>query len=69
MKEVRLLEIEIVSYQNELRQNIQTTQMKEYVEIGEEHLQDFYNEWEAKFQANEEEALDKIQQLQLAHEE
>lgn len=69
MKEVRLLEVEIVTYQDELRTNIQTAQMKEYVEIGEEHLQDFFNEWEAKFQANEEEALDKIHQLQLVHEE
>lgn len=38
MKEVRLLEAEIVNFQNELRQNIQTTQMREYVTIGEEHM-------------------------------
>ena len=43
MKEIRLLEAEIVGYQNELRSNIQKTQMREYVEIGEEHMQDFYN--------------------------
>ena len=45
MKEVRLLEIEIVSYQNELRTNIQRSQMKEYVDIGDDMLQDFYVEW------------------------
>ena len=45
MKEVRLLEIEIVSYQNELRTNIQRSQMKEYVDIGDDLLQDFYIEW------------------------
>ena len=45
MKEVRLLEIEIVSYQNELRTNIQRAQMKEYVDIGDDLLQDFYIEW------------------------
>lgn len=42
MKEVRLLEAEIVLYQNDLRTNIQKTQMKEYVEIGEELMGDFY---------------------------
>jgi len=34
--------------------------MKEYVEIGAEHMQDFYKAWEEHFKANEEEALDKI---------
>ena len=45
MKEVRLLEIEIVGYQNELRTNIQRSQMKEYVDIGDDLLQEFYIEW------------------------
>lgn len=60
MKEVRLLEAEIVDFQNELRRNIQSNQMKEYVEIGEEHMQDFYKAWEEHLKTNEEEALDKI---------
>ena len=34
--------------------------MREYVQIGEEHMQDFYNAWEERFQINEEEALEKI---------
>jgi hypothetical protein len=38
MKEVRLLEHEIIGYQNELRLNIQRAQMKEYVEIGDDML-------------------------------
>ena len=60
MKEVRLLESEIVLFQNELRVNIQRAQMREYVEIGQEHLQDFYRAWEQKFKDNEEESLEKI---------
>ncbi len=60
MKEVRLLEAEIVNYQDELRTNIQKAQMKEYVEIGEEQMQDFYKAWEENFKLNEEEALAKI---------
>jgi hypothetical protein len=38
MREVRLLEAEIVTYQDDLRSNIQTRQLKDYVEIGEETL-------------------------------
>ena len=34
--------------------------MREYVQIGEEHMQDFYNGWEEQFRVNEEEALVKI---------
>ena len=63
MKEVRLLESEIVGYQNELRQNIQKAQMKEYVDIGDDLLQDFYVEWQKKFENFEEESLEKIQEL------
>jgi len=69
MKEVRLLETEIVTYQNDLRTNIQKTQMKEYVEIGEELMGDFYKEWENRFKVDEEEALIKIQDLQIEHED
>jgi hypothetical protein len=60
MKEVRLLETEIVTYQNELRTNIQRAQMKEYLEIGQEQMQDFYKAWEENFKIDEEEALAKI---------
>ena len=60
MKEVRLLEQEIVTHQNELRLNIQRTQMKEYVEIGDDMLQDFYIEWQKKFEQFEVDSLTKI---------
>jgi hypothetical protein len=36
MREIRLVEEQIVQYQNELRTNIQQTQMREYVTIGNE---------------------------------
>ena len=68
MKESRALEEQIVGYQNELRTNIQNNQMREYVQIGDEHMQDFYNGWEERFRVNEEEALIKIQDLQIVHE-
>ena len=43
--------------------------MREYVEIGQEHLQDFYRAWEQKFKDNEEESLEKIHCLQIDHEQ
>ena len=69
MKEVRALEGDIVGYQDELRTNIQKQQMKEYVQIGDEHLQDFYVDWQRKFEDFEQESLEKIQELQFTHED
>jgi hypothetical protein len=69
MREIRLLESDVVNYQNELRQNIQKTQMKEYVTIGNEMLQDFYKSWEGKFQKFEDDSLEKVHDLQCEHEE
>ena len=43
--------------------------MSEYVQIGEEHMQDFYTEWEERFRVDEEEALVRVQDLQIAHEQ
>ena len=63
MKEVRALELDIVTYQNVLRTNIQSTQMREYITIGDENMRDFYSGWEERFRVNEEEALVKIQDL------
>ncbi len=34
--------------------------MKEYVEIGQEQMGDFYKSWEENFKLDEEEALGKI---------
>ena len=39
------------------------------MQIGDEHMQDFYNGWEDKFRVNEEEALVRIQELQIVHEQ
>ena len=60
MREVRILEEQIVQYQNELRTNIQQTQMREYVTIGNDLLRDFYRSWEDKFAEFEDESLEKI---------
>ena len=38
MREVRILEIDINHYQNELRLNIQQKQLREYIDIGHEKL-------------------------------
>jgi hypothetical protein len=38
MREVRLLEIDINTCQNELRTNIQHKQLTEYIDIGDEKL-------------------------------
>jgi lantibiotic modifying enzyme len=63
MREVRILEEQIVQYQNELRTNIQQTQMREYVTIGNDLLRDFYRSWQEKFAEFEDESLEKIQLL------
>ena len=69
MREIRLLEADIVGYQHELRINIQQTQMREYVSIGNDMLQDFYKAWEERFAKFEDDQLQKIQDLQYEHEE
>ena len=46
MREVRILEIDINHYQNELRMNIQQKQLREYIDIGDEKLQEFYRDCE-----------------------
>jgi hypothetical protein len=43
--------------------------MREYVQIGNEMLQDFYKQWEARFQKLQDESQDKVDSLQLEHEE
>jgi hypothetical protein len=41
--------------------------MHEYVQIGNEHLQEFYKQWERKFNQYEEESIDKIQEMRGSH--
>ena len=43
--------------------------MREYVQIGNEMLQDFYKQWEGRFQKLQDESQDKVDSLQLEHEE
>ncbi len=69
MKEVRLLETDIVSYQNELRTNIQESQLSEYVSIGGEKLKEFYDKWEKIFAEFEMDNLQKIEDLKMEHEQ
>ncbi len=63
MKEVRHLETDIVSYQDELRETIQSRQLKEYVEIGDEKLKDFFNDWKRKFAEFEDQSMGKMEGL------
>lgn len=69
MKEVRTLEQDIVTYQNELRTEIQKRQLDEYIDIGQEKLKDFYRMWEDKFENFEKESMNKIEELQRQHEQ
>jgi hypothetical protein len=43
--------------------------MREYVQIGNEMLQDFYKQWETRFQKLQDDSQDKVDSLQLEHEE
>ena len=69
MREVRLLETDICQYQEDLRSNIQNVQLTEYIEIGDEKLNEFYRDWENKFGEFEEESLIRIEELKYEHEE
>ena len=69
MREVRQLEAGICQYQDDLRSNIQTTQLSEYIEIGNEKLDEFYRDWENKFAEFREESLIRIEELKYEHEE
>jgi hypothetical protein len=58
-----------VDYQNELRNNIQESQLTEYVQIGDEKLREFYEMWERQFAEFEHENLAKIEELKMEHEQ
>jgi hypothetical protein len=68
MREVRLLEADLNQYQNELRTNIQQVQLKEYIDIGDEKLQEFYRDWEREFNKFEDESMIKIEEMKFDHE-
>jgi len=42
--------------------------MKEYVQIGNEHLQEFYEQWQRRFEDFQQDELEKIQDLEVTHE-
>ena len=69
MREVRLLEADLNQYQNELRTNIQSVQLKEYIDIGDEKLQEFYRDWEREFNTFEDESMIKIEEMKFDHEQ
>jgi hypothetical protein len=68
MKEVRVLEKDIVDYQNELRFEIQQRQLDEYIDIGQEKLKDFHRQWEENFENFEKDSMNKIEELKEQHE-
>ena len=69
MREIRLLEADICVFQDDLRTNIQENQLREYIEIGDEKLQEFYRDWEKNFAEFENESMIKIEELKYEHEE
>ena len=68
MREVRLLEKDLNGYQHVLRRNIQNKQLTEYIEIGDEKLNEFYRDWELKFSDFENESVVKIEEMKYDHE-
>lgn len=54
MKEVRAIEILIVKYQLELRQNVHKKQLSDYVTIGDEMYNEFNRNWSSRFNNYEE---------------
>lgn len=69
MKEVKQLEQDIAHYQDDLRSNIQQRQLKEYVEIGDDKIKEFFDDWSKKIADFEAESLSKIENLKLLHED
>jgi len=43
--------------------------LREYIDIGDEKLQEFYRDWEKKFADFEDESMIKIEELKYEHEE
>jgi hypothetical protein len=44
-------------------------QLREYIEIGDDKLQEFYRDWERNFSEFEDESLIKIEEMKYEHEE
>lgn len=43
--------------------------MREYIEIGDEKMQEFYRDWEKNFAEFEDDSMIKIEELKYEHEE
>ena len=43
-------------------------QLKEYIDIGDEKLQEFYRDWEREFNKFEDESMIKIEEMKFDHE-
>ena len=69
MRETRLLEAEICKNQAELRACIQTQQMTEYDQIGQDQMKDFYKQWDENFRKFGDTCLEKVHALQHDHED
>ncbi|CAD8148976.1 unnamed protein product [Paramecium octaurelia] len=68
MKELRILEANIAHYQNQLRQRISLKERKVYKEIGQEKLDDFYDQYYQEFQQLIKYKIDRRAQLKQTQE-
>ncbi|CAD8067432.1 unnamed protein product [Paramecium sonneborni] len=68
MKELRTLESNIAQYQNQLRQRISVKERKVYKEIGQEKLDDFYDQYYQEFQQLTKYKIDRRAQLKQSQE-
>lgn len=67
MQAVRLLEGEVLEYQEMLRRREHVKELEAYKESGEGKLQRFASEWKGKFAAFHQEAQAKLAALKAAH--
>ncbi|KAM3141064.1 hypothetical protein pb186bvf_006865 [Paramecium bursaria] len=68
MKELRNLERNIANYQDQLRQKIYRKEKKLYREIGQERLDDFYDQYYEEFQKLEQYKTNRRNQLKATQE-
>eukprot|EP00357_Protocruzia_adherens_P006894 CAMPEP_0115000420 /NCGR_PEP_ID=MMETSP0216-20121206/16749_1 /TAXON_ID=223996 /ORGANISM="Protocruzia adherens, Strain Boccale" /LENGTH=516 /DNA_ID=CAMNT_0002365519 /DNA_START=252 /DNA_END=1802 /DNA_ORIENTATION=- len=66
---VRELEKEIVSFQDELRKKTHERELRQYHDIGQEKLKDFYEDWEREFEKFERERENRLAEIDNEQEE
>lgn len=69
MKEVREIEVQIVDYQDKLRQKIYAKQLADYKSIGEQMVNDEDNKWDNMLKKYQMELLKKVEMLQQKQQE